>query len=146
MGMDDQQFSLTHSDQLSDEKFSVYAILIFPPDSIPQTVAILPVNRETLDINVVNVWGDMMPIGARALAEVNEENEEGISPESIRDAVVPRILILLSMTITGYNFLDPQAQKITEMEEKLDVSTDELPEGPSFDYDSPEDLFKALGE
>lgn len=148
--MDDPiKFSLTHSDQLSDEQYSVYAILIFPEQegATPQTIAILPVDRETLDINIVNVWGDVMPTGARAEVTMNQEtNEEGITPESISEAVVPRILILLSMTITGYNFLDQQAQAVSEMEDKLDVPTEELPEGDKFYFDTPDELFKEIGE
>lgn len=141
------QFSLTHSDSLSNEQYSVYAILIFPPNETskdPQTVALLPVDRETLDINIVNVWGHIMPIGIRA--ETVEGSEDEVSSESIRDVIIPNILMLLSMTITGYNFLDPQAQAMFEMETKLDVPTDELPKAEEFTFDTVEDLFKALDE
>src|SRR5687768_13886995 len=122
VNMDDPiKFSLTLSDSMSDEQYSVYAILIFPEqeNSKPQTVAILPVDRETLEVNVVNVWGDVMPTGVHARISVNEDTkEEGIAPESIHDAIVPYILVLLSMTITGYNFLDADAQKVADMLEK----------------------------
>lgn len=148
--MDDPvKFSLTHSDQMSDEQYSVYAILIFPEEegAKPQTVAVIPVDRETLEVNIVNVWGDVMPTGVHAKITMNEETqEEGIAPESISEAIIPRIFILLSMTITGYNFLDKHAQAVSEMEEKEGVPTDKLPEVPTFDFNTPEELFKSLGE
>ena len=145
---DNPQFSLVYSDEHSDETYSVYAILLFPNEELknPQTLAILPVNRETRDINVVNVWGRVMPLGLKAI----DASEQQLITESVRDAVVPNLLILLSMSITGYNFLDAEEQKQfeaqSEMEDKLDVEIDELPDAPEFTFDSPADLFNAIGE
>ncbi len=142
------QFALAHSDEMSSDTFSKYMILLAPAQegALAQTVALLPVNKETLDINIINNWGNYMPIGVQATVETNEEDEKEINPDSIRAAVVPRILILLSMVITGYNFLDYEAQKLFEFEQMMNLSDEELPEAPKFDFESPEDLFKAIGD
>ena len=141
-------FSLTHSDQLSDETYSVYMILVFPEieNAKPKTVVVLPVNRETLEVNVVNLWGDPMPTGVRVGVTVNEEtHEEGIDPESLSEVVIPRIFTLMSMTITGYNFLDQDAQAVTDLLEREAVPTEDLPEAPAFEFETADDFLDSLG-
>ena len=139
-------FTLMYSEEMSDEDYAVFAILIFPnndSEQIPQRVCYIPIDKKTLDINIVDVEGEIMPTGIQAkLTDPQEDKEFEISLESIRDAIVPRMVVLMAMALTSYNFLVPEAQTALEMETALDVPTEELPPGEVFDFDNVEDFLK----
>lgn len=144
MNIDDPiSFTIAYDEARSTEDYEVYSIIIFPDndnEKTPYVVCVLPIDRETLGINVVDVSNNVMPMGVNAKYKENEDHV--IAIESIKDIIVPRMILIMTMTITGYNFLFPEEQLAVELEEKLTVATEELPEGEAFEFNDVEEFLK----
>lgn len=145
MGVDDPiSFTLTYDEARSNEDYEVYSIIIFPENDIEQTphiVCVLPVDKQTLGINVVDIADNLLPIGVQA--EYKENEDHVISVESIKDVIVPRIVLIMTMTITGYNLLMPEEQKAVELEEKLNAPLEEFPAGEEFTFNTVEEFLNS---
>lgn len=146
MGVDDPiSFTLTYDEARSNEDYEVYSIIIFPENDIEQTphiVCVLPVDKQTLGINVVDIADNLLPIGVQA--EYKENEDHVISVESIKDVIVPRIVLIMTMTITGYNLLMPEEQKAVELEEKLNAPLEEFPAGEEFTFNTVEEFLNSI--
>lgn len=140
---DPVSFTLIYNEALSNENYETYSILIFPENDTEQTpyiVCVFPVNKQTLEINLVDIDDNILPIGIQAKYKENENHV--ISVESIKDIIEPRIIMILTMTITGYNLILPEEQKAVDMEEKLTAPLEEFPQGEKFTFDNVDEFLK----